>query len=333
MVRPVVGISVESARVVACAVRRGRTVWGAEAAYAGTEDLARVLAALAAERPHRARRASVVLAPGLARLKAVEGLPPLRRADLADHVRLHSRRYFLQNGVPLVTDASPAGGRATLAAAPVPLVEAIAEGLAAAGLSCAAIVPAETLGASPGLESATAAATLRTPALSLLSDAVRRRAREADARSLARLAVAATLSLVLAAAAYADALVRRERAAAGELARLGPAVDAAVAVRRDLAATTAALEVLGARSAGARPVRVLADLARALPDSAFLASARFERDGTVRLSGYAKSAARVLERLERVPGLARGAAEGPVTREVVAGREWERFTLVFRVRP
>lgn len=331
--RPVVGISVEPARVVACAVRRGRTVWAAEAGYAGTQDLAQVLAALAAERPARARVARVALACGLARLKLVEGLPRLRRADLAAHVQLNSRRYFVQNGVPLVTDAHPEGGASRLAATPAPLVEAIAEGLAAAGLECAAIVPAQALENAEGVETATAVASVRRPALSLLPHTLRQRARDAESRSLYRLAFAAAASLVLAGAAHAGALIRRERAAAAELARLAPTVAGALAVRRDLDAATAALDLLqGAEGSGARPVRVLAAITAALPDSAFLASARFERDGTVRLAGYAKSAARVLERLERIPGLSHGAAEGPVTREVVAGREWERFTIVFRVR-
>ncbi len=48
------------------------------------------------------------------------------------------------------------------------------------------------------------------------------------------------------------------------------------------------------------------------------------------LSGAARQGAQVLARLERVAGVGTPAFEGPVVREVVAGREWERFTIVFK---
>ncbi len=48
-------------------------------------------------------------------VKTIAGLPKLSRCDLAAHVRVNSRRYFLQNGHPLVTDARPTPGGALIA--------------------------------------------------------------------------------------------------------------------------------------------------------------------------------------------------------------------------
>ncbi len=332
--RPRLGIAIEAGRVHAAAVRRGRTLWAAEAPYADADDLAQVLAGLAAERPRGVRAATVALAAGVARVKRVAGLPRLARADLAQHVQLFSRRYFLQNGVPLVTDARPDREAALLAAAPAPLVEAISRGLAAAGLRCTAIGPAQLLPsngngaqAPDGRLVAVAAATAQGFALSLMPESLRRQSAAAVRHTQRRWTVAAAASVLLAALTCVAALAQRERVAARELARLGAAVDAALAVRRDLDATTAALAALEERRAAGRSGTVLlARLAQVLPDSAFVAAVRIEPGGTTRITGYATSAARVLARVERLDGVG-AAIEGPVTREVVSGREWERFTI------
>jgi hypothetical protein len=311
---PLLHITVEPKRVAAGLVRRGRTVWAAESAYADASDLVQVLAQLAAERPQGVRRARGELGPGVARLKTVEGLPAVSRGDLAAHVRLHSRRYFIQNGIPLVTDAASTASGPLLAAAPAPLVEAVVSGLAAAGLECAALTPSGA------------------PQLSLLPDEAKRRSRDRDARSLRRLAAAAALSVVLAAAAWVGSLLRAERGAREQLARLGPGAEAALAVRRDLEAVTTALTTLAsAEPVAGGLVTLLARVTAALPDSAFLASIRLDSTGVVRLTGYARSAPRVLAQMERIAGATGAALDGPTMREVVGGREWERFAITFRI--
>jgi len=313
-------IVVESARVTAAARRGGRVVWSAEAAYDGVTDLAQVLAGLAAERPRWAKRAKVVLAAGVARVKTVQGLPALTRADLAAHVRLHARRYFLQNGVPLVTDAMPAPGRSTgaapaalLAGASVLLIEAIVQGLEAAHLHCESIAPAEA-------------------ALSLLPDSARLRRLAVQHRATLRWGVAALAGVMLAGASWFGALYRAQRDALAELDRLKPALAGATAVRRDVEAADEALAVLAAaESARLRRARFLADLTTALPDSAFLVSVRLEADGSGSLNGYARDAAAVVARLARSPVTRNVSLDGATNREVVGGRELERFAIRFRV--
>jgi len=314
MVSRPLAVTVEADRVVAMLRRRGRPVWAAEAPYQGAADLAAVLAALAAERPARTRGARVTLDPAVARLKEVADLPRLTRADLAAHVQLHSRRYFLQNGVPLVTDAlGRKGGGALLAAAPLPLVAAVCDGLAAAGLVCHDIVPAGHA------------------ALSLLPGAQRAARGHAERRALARWAVAALGAGLLVGMAWVTALLRAEHEAHAALAAMRVPLAAAVAVRRDLDATTEALAVLNAAAAPSRSAAFLATLARVLPDSTFLVSAELMADSSVRLAGYAPRAASVAAALERTRVIRGPSFEGPVTRETVLGQERERFTLRARV--
>jgi hypothetical protein len=332
------GIAVLADRVSVVALRGQTTVWAAEAPYEDAADLERSLAALAAERPRRANVATVGLSADVARVKVLEGLPRLSHPQLAAHVRLHSRRYFLQNGIPLVTDARPLDakrdpGRALAAAAHTPLIEAIARGLDAAGLACNAIAPLSLMGpsdADDSLSLARTAARAKSTPLALLPDATRASRIAAANRSLTTWALVAIASVVLAIASWFLVQARDERAATRELARIRPAVETAIAVRSDLDATTDALALLARVSAGrAHRAKQLADLARALPDSAFLVSVRFEPDGRGSLAGYAPSAAQVLARLERSGAALHPALDGPVTRETLGGRERERFAVRF----
>jgi len=311
------GLVVEGKRVSAVLLRGQRTMWAAEVSYDGTEDLERALAALAAERPRRVRAATVGLGPDVARVKTLGRLPRLAAEHLAAHVQLHSRRYFLQNGVPLVTDARAIAGdpgRALAAATPAPVIEAIARGLESAGLECLTIGP------------------IGNPELALVPASMRAGRIAAARRSLWRWASAASASLALAVGMWFFVQLRAERAAEQELARIRPAVEGAMAVRSDLDGTDDALATLSRAAAGrAHRVRVLADLAGALPDSAFLVSVRLDMDGRGSLAGYAPNAAHVLARLERAGAIAHGVMDGPVTREVIAGTERERFAIRFDV--
>jgi hypothetical protein len=272
-------------------------------------------------------------------VKTLRGLPRLAAEHLAAHVQLHSRRYFLQNGIPLVTDATPIApadsGLALAAAAPVPLVEAIARGLEAAKLECRTIVPLSLI--SPGASNdpfAAARAVAQSPVvpLALLPDVTRSERRARERRSFLTWGVVAASSVALAIGAWFAVQIRSERVAERELAHIRPAVESAIAVRSDLDATDDALAVLSRAAVGrAHRVRLLAELTRALPDSGFLVSVRLEPDGRGSLAGYAPSAAQVLARLERTGTIAHGVMDGPVTREVVAGKERERFAIRFDV--
>jgi hypothetical protein len=135
---------------------------------------------------------------------------------------------------------------------------------------------------------------------------------------------------LLAGLLYAGRTVASDVAAARQLAVSAPAVDTALALQRQLDAAAGALAVIGAaRASRSRHLELLAALSTALRDSTFLMALRVERDGTLRLVGYAPSAAGVLARLEAVPQLRGAKLEGAVTREAPAGRpELDRFSIV-----
>jgi len=128
-------------------------------------------------------------------------------------------------------------------------------------------------------------------------------------------------------------LVGAASGAERELTRLAPAIDSALAVRRELAAARATLGLMArAERVRSRHLGLLADLTRALRDSTFLVALRVAPDGTLRLGGYAPVAARALADLEHVAALHNPRFEGPVTREAGHGvRELDRFAIVGRV--
>ncbi|MEK7668878.1 MAG: hypothetical protein AAB409_09535 [Gemmatimonadota bacterium] len=190
--------------------------------------------------------------------------------------------------------------------------------------------------AAPRFAAAYAAAMARPRLLLLPPEA--RAARDARAhRSVRRLAVAAAALWALAAGTYAARLGAGTAAVERELARLAPATDSALALRRDLGSALAAQEVIGrARLARSRQLQLLADLTATLGDSTVLVGLRVSPDGALRLSGYTSGAARVLARLERVRSVRGATLEGPPTREMLAepgrpGREWDRFSILARL--
>jgi hypothetical protein len=153
-------------------------------------------------------------------------------------------------------------------------------------------------------------------------------------RHSVRLAVAAVVLWAAAAVAFGMRVSAATRQAALERAALGPALDAAMAVERDLALTN---EVLGAVDAAlhtrSTDARLLSVLTAALPDSAHLLALRRNRDGQVTLVGYAPAAARVLAALAATPGVVQPALQSGITRETVAGRSRERFAIAFAWQP
>ena len=334
----ILGLAIEPGRISAVVPGSGKPRWAAEATWADDDHLAALIADLAAERPAGSKRAVVVLAEPVARLKQVRGLPAMSRRDLQAHVRLHSRRYFLQNGIPLVTDAAAVARPdrlALLAAAPVPTIDAISRGLEAAGLACDGIHPAA--GLDPGTDSpfalANAAARMRRAPLSLLPESTRLGRMRQRRRSLVRWAVLAIVSLFAALTSTTVAASRRTAAAAGELSRIEAPLLAALQVRRDLDSATAALNAISGAHAERRERSLfLARLAATLPDSAFLVTLSLDSAGGT-LSGYAPNAAGVLALLERRGVVTQARFQGPLTREMVNGREYQRFSMTFRAAP
>jgi hypothetical protein len=191
------------------------------------------------------------------------------------------------------------------------------------------VPPLATLGADAPRFAAAYAATQAQARLELLPPTVAAaRSRVARLRRIRRAALGAGLWF-LAGVVYAGRSVATAAAATRELAASGPAVDTALALRRQLDAAAAAVGVIGvAAAARSRQLELLAALTGALGDSTYVVALRIERDGTVRLVGYAPTAAGVLARLEALP--LRGAKlEGPVTREAPPGRpELDRFSIV-----
>lgn len=124
---------------------------------------------------------------------------------------------------------------------------------------------------------------------------------------------------------------RAEAASRAELVRLEAAARVAAAEAAELSRFEGALTEVAAFAAG-RTVhaRLLAELTRALPDSSAIASLRV--DSTVaHLVTVTRRAQTVLAALERSRLIAGAEIVGPVTREIMAGRDLERVTVRFRV--
>jgi len=146
------------------------------------------------------------------------------------------------------------------------------------------------------------------------------------------LAIGAAL-WVAAAGFYVGRLVWIRGAATRSLGAAAPAVDSALAARRDLGLARATLgSVARAEEHRSRHLALLAAITHALGDSTYLAAFQVTPDGVARVSGYAPVAARVVAQLERLAMLRDVKMEGPITRERGAdGRERDRFAVVARL--
>jgi hypothetical protein len=147
----VLGLAI-GANVVRAALVEGRTLtWAGSAPYAGLGDLAEVIARLAGEAGRPVKRVRVALTREVVQLRTVHPPPPLKTRDAPKYVDLEVGRLFRKNGVPLVTDGVliqvTKGDRALCAAATSePLLQAILDGCAQAGMAVEAVAPsAETL--------------------------------------------------------------------------------------------------------------------------------------------------------------------------------------------
>jgi hypothetical protein len=165
-----------------------------------------------------------------------------------------------------------------------------------------------------------------------------------------RLAILAAGLWLAAATAYVARLAVENRRVAARLAQLEEPLRAVVAARQELRTAAATLEtVRAAESRRGWALATLAAAAEALGDSAAIVSLTVSsppgplsamRQGETQrepadqgssgvLAVLARRAGPVVARLERSPALGRVRVDGPITRELLAGVEWERFTVVF----
>jgi len=128
------------------------------------------------------------------------------------------------------------------------------------------------------------------------------------------------------------ARARRDESAARErLVAMNAAYRRALAAERSIADLSEIVEGVGAfeRSRHAR-TSLLVAVARAIPADGFVASLRAD-SSAVTITVLAPRAARVLETIDGLPGVTGAEIAGPITREVIAGREVERATIQFRL--
>jgi hypothetical protein len=314
---PTLHLRVGRTTVRAQAIRDGLQVWAGETPYADVAALADAIARLAAEAPPGCRRLVATLEHPPVQLRTLTDVPPVKRAHLAALVAQQAGRFFRKNGHLLVTDAAwlTQGDSRVARAAAVeePLVEAIADGARAAGLWLAAIAPAD--GLAP---------------LSLLPRSERADRERVARRRTRQLAFAAGGIWLVAGALFVGRLMWEQRAIDRELAALAQPLAAVLDARRELhdAETTVAAVTAAERERG-RSLTVLTAITRALPDSSALTSLALNADGTGVISGAARRATDVVARLDRLGLLGGVRLEGPILREPIAGREWERFTVLF----
>ena len=317
---PVLHLLVGDSNVRAEALRSGVVFWAGEATYESPNDLAEVVARLAAAPSERCRRLRVLLERPPAQTRTLTDLPPVRDHDLAALVANQAGRFFRRNGAALVTDATwvtNGAGRVTHAAAvEEPLVLAIVAGAAEAGLAVESITAA---GVSPQLQ-----------LLPTAERAVRARARH---RTVMRLAVAACAVWIVAAVLFGVRLVIERRDVEAQLAAADATLAALRDVRREM--RTAEAMVLGLAEARRSRGQALAALARvtgAIPDSAVITAYTWRSDGSGVVAGAGRRAAEVLAAVERSRALSNPRIEGAIVREALGGREWERFTIIFGTR-
>ncbi|HEV8265791.1 MAG TPA: hypothetical protein VGQ06_12660 [Gemmatimonadales bacterium] len=314
---PVLHLDVGERQVRAEAVRRGAVVWAGEATYESPEELADVIARLAAEPAERCRRVFVTLEKPPVQTRTLTDLPPVSDRALVALVAHQAGRFFRRNGAPLVTDAvgvrSGTERVVSAAATAEPLVLAIVAGAREAGLVVESISPA-------GI----------AECLQLLPDAERAARTRVERRVLVRLAIGVVGVWLLAGAIGAVRLTLARRAVERELATAQAPLAALLEVRQELRTAEATVRaVADARRSRGRALAALVRVSAALPDSAVMTSLTWRADGSGVLTGAARRAADVLARLERSGAVKDPRIEGPVVRDGVAGREWERVTIVF----
>lgn len=342
----VVGLAVERDRLRAVGVRGTRVMWGVDAPVSDATPLGPALDAFLGQLPLRRRlgrpRVTVALGATFAQTKRLAGLPPVGdERMLAKTVSEHATRFFLKNGIPLVTTTVrlDAAGQPWASALQKNVVDTIVGVCRSRRLDLAGIVPAVDV-AKPALAAlaplgnegtafaAAYGAAITRGALTWRVDAVAEE--NAPRWRIVTLTCAASVALILAVLAPGLGARVAEHRAIAHLAKIGAPTRAAGQVAHDNELVTRALGEVAVFDRGRRPVTMLmAALAKALPEGAALLALHVDSAGGS-VVAFAPRAGALLARLETVPGLAAPEITGPVTREVVAGHEVERVTVRFR---
>lgn len=314
---PVLHLAVGASVVRADARRLGRTIWSGEAAYDSPADLTDVIARLAAVPTERCKVLRVAVERPPAQTRTLRDLPPVRDRDLAALVAAQAGRFFRRNGSALVTDAvwvpSETGRLTHAAAVEEPLLIAIVAGATQAGLV---------------VESISAAGM--SPQLQLLPSGERAARLRARRRAIARLTIAAGAMWLVAAALFGVRVLVERRGIDAELAAADAPLAALRDVRREMrTAESMVLALTEARRSRGRALATLARVQAAIPDSAVLTSYTWRADGSGIVAGAGRRAADVLAAVEHGHALVNPRMEGAIVRELIAGREWERFTILF----
>ncbi len=301
-------------------MRGGKPAWAAESSYASPADLTGALAALGSERPvaRGARSARIELDRPLVQIRRLSGLPPVRGSALRALVAHQAGRFFRKNGVPVVTDASweprvrGTPPIAVAAAVEEPWLEAIVEGVRMAGLEPRMISVAGLGG------------------MALLPPGERAAHARAERRRLQILAAVVAAIWIGIGALALGRVVGQAAAVDREFAALSPAAAAARAVRQEYDAAAAMVSILeGETRVRGIVVRRAAEIALALPDSAYLMTLQVTEDGGGELTGASRRAPDVVAALERTDAVAAPRLVGPTVHSLTGGRDYERFTLRF----
>lgn len=316
----VLRLKVNGSRVSADLVRGARVLWSGEAAYDGVEDLAEVIARIAVE-PDLVRPRTLVrveLERPVVQSRILQDLPPVSLSALRPMVERQSHRYFRKNGTPLVVDAcfvnrsEPRKG-VQIVAIEEPVVTAISDGVAAAGLVLERVTPS-------GLPQT----------LSLLPPQERERRHRESRVSLRRLGMAVGVLWLLAGTVLVLSTLRQRRSVDRELALLAEPVAAMAGLKREIATgSTMIAAVQSDRARSSAMIHFLAAVTAALPDSAFLSSLTVDSAGRGFFGGFARRSSEVVARLERSAVVVAPRLEVQPGREVLGGTEWERFSITF----
>jgi hypothetical protein len=163
-----IGLAIDRTAVRAVGIQFGRVAWGAETPIGASDSVEDAVVASLASRPGRhawtaavfTPSVAVALGPAYAQTKRLVGLPPLSDAALvARTVQEHVGRFFLKNGIPLVTTAvrSDGMGGTWAAAFDQPVLTSLAAACVRVRVRLRGVVPAVDVLASglAGLSDAT----------------------------------------------------------------------------------------------------------------------------------------------------------------------------------
>lgn len=341
----VIGLAIERDRLRAVGVRGARVLWGMDSPIADATSLDDALSGFLATLPlGRFGRPRVTVAVGamFAQTKRLAGLPPIGdERVLAKTVSEHAARFFLKNGIPLVTTSvrRDAAGQVWAAALQQNVVDTIVTVCRASRLELLGIVPAvdvakpEVSALAPLGHEAVAFAAAYGAAVT--PGALMWRARTTSEETAPRwrlVTVASVCGLTLILAILAPGLGARvaEHRAIAHLASTMQSIRAAQRIAHDNDLVTRALGEVATFDRGRRPVTVLlSQMAAVLPDSSAILAVHVDSVGGSVVALTPRAGA-FLTRLERVPGVAAPEITGPVTRETARGHDIERVTVRFR---